>query len=377
MNTTGSEYELYALNASACEAVVKILGGLLTNASSSTGLVGARTVDVVITPEKLRQYNLYDYSVYFELPRGIEARVYDSTTSSMEQYLTNLDDYDYVTTLGFNLYISKPDPVTGKRYIASDLYDIIAELDASDDFIFLEQNFVDFYARRNIVLVNVENVASVNLEFMMEDRYGTYYNELRHAETYTYGGRLYKKSQLTEAQLQQASKYDSIEVVVTPSGNCYESELSKFLAEKNYTQVSFREFYGADKTDRMDSLGTSYFKEFIETLFNTRYHGTLSDEEQAAAYAGGELVMRMTVNLVESEQYSPLYHYVYEFYRISSRRVMVKISQVRRDGSERYSVSDFYVSNFAFKKLCSKYFDLLEGNPVNNEAVFSEERPLD
>ena len=297
----------------------------------------------------------------------------------MEQYLTNLDDYDYVTTLGFNLYISKPDPVTGKRYIASDMYDLIAEIDATEDFIFLEQNFIDFYARKNIVLVNVENISSVNLEFMMSDRYGTYYNELQRPEEemYAYGGGLYKKSQLTEAQLAQASKYDAFNVDVAPSGNCSESEFLKFLAQNNYKKGGLGEFYGIKNTDRMDLLGTSYFKEFIENLFNTRYHGTLSDEEQAAGLANGTLAMRMTVNLVENELDPPLYHYVYEFYRISSRRVMVKISQIRRDGTERYSVSDFYISNFAFEKLCDKYFDLLDGKVVDNETVFSEKRTPD
>ena len=373
MNTTGGKYALYALNASSCEAVVKILGGLLTNASSSTGLVGTRTVDVNITPQKLKDYGLYANTLYFELPRGIEAKVYDSTTTTMEQYLTNLDDYEYATTLGFNLYISDADPATGKRYIASDLYDVIAEIDVGDSFVFLEQSFIDFYARKNAVLVNIENIASINLEFMMEDKYGTYFNELRHQQTYSYGGRLYLKSQLTAEQLEAASPYDSIEVIVTPSGECNETELSKFLAEHGYSFVSFRELYGKDKTDRMDSLGTSYFKEFVQTLFYTRYQGTLTEEEQANALSGGELVSRMTIKLVENDQNPPKYHYVYEFYKISSRRVMVRISQIARDGKAVYSVSDFYVSGFAFKKLCSKYFDLLNARDVDNETVFKEE----
>lgn len=369
VNTTGGKYALYALNSSSCEAVVRILGGLLTNASSSTGLVGAKTVDVNITPQKMKQYGLYDYSIYFELPRGIEAKVYDSSTTTIEQYLTNLDDYEYATTLGFNLYVSKADPATGKRYIASDLYDVIAEIDIGDDLVFLDQNFVDFYARKNTVLVNVEHIASVNLEFMMNDKYGSYFNELRHQDTYALGGRLYLASQLTEEQLKQASRYDYITVVATPSGKCVETELSKFIASKNLKSLSFTELYGVDNTDQMDSLGTSYFKEFIETLFNTRYHGTLSAEEQANALSTLNPVMRMTINLVDNDQYHPEYRYAYEFYKISSRRVMVKISQISRDESAT-EVSDFYVSNFAFEKLCNKYFDLLNAKPVNNESVF-------
>lgn len=370
MNQTAGKYGIYALNSSSCEAVVRILGGLLTNANSSTGLVGTKTVDVGITPEKLKRYGLYDYTIYFELPRGIEAKVYDSSTTTMEQYLTGLDDYEYATTLGFNLYISKPDPATGIRYIASDLYDIIAEIDAGDDFVFLEQNFVDFYARKNTVLVNIENIDSVDLEFMMNDMYGKYHNDVRHQETYALGGGLYLASQLTKEQLAQASKYDSIEVIVTPSGECSATELSSFLAAKGYTFVSLRELYGADKTDRMDSLGTSYFKEFVETLFNTRYQGTLTDEEQANALASHDPMMRMTINIVKTVK-SRAYRYTYEFYKISSRRVMVKISQISEAGSVT-EVSDFYVSNFAFEKLCNKYFDLLNKKPVSNETVFTK-----
>lgn len=377
MNTTGGKYSLYALNSTSCEAVVRILGGLLTNANSSTGLVGTKTVDINITPEKMRKYGLYDYSVYFEFPRGIEAKVYDSSSTTIEQYLTNLDDYEYATTLGFNLYISKADPATGKRYIASDLYDVIAQIDANEDFIFLEQNFVDFYARKNSVLVNVEHIQNVKLEFMMDDKYGTYSNKLIHQETYAYGGGLYLKSQLTEGQLAEASRFDYITVSVTQSGNCMETELSRFLASHpSYSSVSFTELYGVDKTDRMDSLGTSYFKEFIETLFNTRYHGTLSAEEQANALASYSPVMRMSIDLVESATYNPDYRYVYEFYKISSRRVMVKISRIARNGNVT-EVSDFYVSNFAFEKLCNKYFDLLNKKTVNNENVFKDENVIE
>ena len=78
----------------------------------------------------------------------------------------------------------------------------------------------------------------------------------------------------------------------------------------------------------------------------------------------------LTINIVKTVK-SRAYRYTYEFYKISSRRVMVKISQISEAGSVT-EVSDFYVSNFAFEKLCNKYFDLLNKKPVSNETVFTK-----
>lgn len=376
VNTTGGEYSVYALNASACEAVVKILGGLITNANSSTGLVGTKTVDVVITPAKMKKYGLYAYSIYFELPRGIEAKAYSNNTT-MEDYLTNLDDYDYDTTLGFNLYISEEDPATGTRYIASDLYDVIAEI-PSEKLVFLNHGFIDFYARRNLVLTNVSNIDSVKMEFMMDDIYGTYENKLVHNWLYAYGGYLYEKEELTEGQLQMATKYDAIDVIVTPTGPCTRTEFSKYL-EKNPTLsfASLQSIYGDWPAGvlNMDVPGTFYFKEFIQTLYFTSYTNALSEDEQKAGFENGELVMRMTVSLKKQNEDMPDENgyydcdYVYEFYRISDRRIMVNLRQEKKGSGEvKAEASDFYISLFSFKKLVNKYFGVLNAEPVDNET---------
>ena len=55
---------------------------------------------------------------------------------------------------------------------------------------------------------------------------------------------------------------------------------------------------------------------------------------------------------------------------------MVKISRIARNGNVT-EVSDFYVSNFAFEKLCNKYFDLLNKKTVNNENVFKDENVIE
>jgi len=122
-NTMDNEYELYAINSSACEAVAKKLGGIGETTGSSAGLVGLETVAVGITPSVKNAYGLYAHTVYFELPRGII--VIDSGSED------EIDDYDHYSRLGFTLYISDPvydsELKTYIRYVGSDLYDIVAK----------------------------------------------------------------------------------------------------------------------------------------------------------------------------------------------------------------------------------------------------------
>lgn len=363
-NSDGSlhKYGIYALNASACEAVVRIFGGLEENASQSTGLIGTETVAVGLTPEIMKRYDLYDYTVYFEIPRGITSVVYDGV--SVDDYLSQLDDYDWYSTLGFTLYISKIQP-DGTRYIASDLYDLVAKVDPTK-FIFLEMDFIEFYARRNLILTSISDIDNITLDFYMKDLYGSYSNELDHTELYAYNGRLWTKSQLTESELSQATKYDGINVTVTPHGDCMDTEFSRFLEANGYTYASLYEFYDK-KTVELDTLGTTNFKEFAEILFYTLYEGHYEEGESK----DGPLVMRMKVKLYEG--YST-YDYVYEFYRTSDRRFMVKLfKEDRTDNDIRIQeVSDFYISAFAFKKVVNAYMGILNKDNIDGEIPYPE-----
>ena len=362
-NKDGSlhKYGIYALNASACEAVVRLLGGLEENASQSLGLVGAETVAVGLTPEVMKEYDLYDYTIYFEIPRGITTVLYSDM--EVNDFLGQLDDYTYYSTLGFTLYISRPQS-DGTRYIASDLYDLVAKVDA-EKFVFLEMSFIEFYARRNLILTSISDINNITLDFYMEDLYGSYSNELLHSELYAYNGRLWTKSQLTEEELSKATKYDGINVTVTPSGDCTETEFSKFLEKMGYSYSSLYEFYDK-KTIELDTLGTSNFKEFAEILFYTTYAGHYAEGESKA----GPLVMRMKVRLYDGYD---AHDYVYEFYRTSDRRFMVKLYKENRiDGTRIQEVSDFYVSGFAFKKLVNAYMGILNKDNIEVEIPYPE-----
>jgi len=62
---------------------------------------------------------------------------------------------------------------------------------------------------------------------------------------------------------------------------------------------------------------------------------------------------------------SSAYPYVYEFYRIDDRRVMVALYRLGSGGIEVNRVSDFFISTFAFKKLVRNFTNLLNGAEIN------------
>ena len=86
--------------------------------------------------------------------------------------------------------------------------------------------------------------------------------------------------------------------------------------------------------------------------------------------------MRMSVGL--GEEYTEKYEisrYVYEFYKVSDRRIAVRIYQEDENGNKKkddisgkeIESADFYVSSFAFKKLVSKYWQIVNAIPVSKE----------
>jgi hypothetical protein len=384
-NTLENKYSMYGLNASACEAVVKMLGGVTSNsATKSEGLSGLMTVAVGITPELMLKYNLYDYSIYFELPRGIKDVKYDADNQTHNEYIESLDDYTYYGKLGFNLYISRENP-DGTRYIASDAYDVIALISA-DSMEFLNYEFTDFYARRYLILTNVSNIYEMKMEFNMDDVYGTYTNRLDHQFRWQFNNKFYKyekllemveKGEITKEDLSTARERDFITVFVTPEGKCLETELSKLIEKNGVATGSLYELYGKqlDETGT-DDLGTANYKEFLELLFYTYYEGNLSEAEQGEALDGARCLLRMSVTLGAKNstgEYLPTgsYDYVYEFYRISDRQVLVKMYQ-DNGVNVKCEVADFYISTFSFKKIVNAYFGMLNKVNIENDTPYDD-----
>ena len=114
------------------------------------------------------------------------------------------------------------------------------------------------------------------------------------------------------------------------------------------------------------------------TLFFTIYENELS-ENNRINITDKTLLLRMKVDLGEDyTQDTGISKYVYEFYKVSDRRVAVRIYQQDASGSiikdtngNDITSTDFYISGFAFKKLVSKYWELVNAIPVSKENAFT------
>ncbi len=365
-NLMEDEHRLYGLNSAACESVVQMLGGLEKDGTAGTasGLYGEAVVEVGITPAVMDYYELYAHTVYFELPRGIYS--YTPDDGSGEDLSDKLDDYAYYDTLGFTLYISEVNPVTNKRYVASDLYNIVTEISA-DKFVFLEHDFETFWARRNIILMDINDIEDVGMEFYMSDIKGIYDFDLIH-ETIKY----------ETSSNGYTSSFNKITAFVTPSADATSTKLTEFMANKGYKEgVSLTElyehYYPNDpelKDVYPDSLGTAYFKDAIRMIYLTTYVDVMPEAERADAMKAENLVMRMTLDIKSSA-----FTYVYEFYRADDRRVLVSIYQVDANGNAATTpVSDFYISTFAFKKIVTNFMGLLNAEKITPDVGYPDEK---
>ncbi len=386
-NTMDNKYSLYAINSATCEAVAKMLGGIGDATEQSAGLVGIETVAAGLSPEIKKFYGLYAHTVYFELPRGVI--VIPSGDDDI------VDDYDWYKTLGFTLHISEEvyDTALGYniRYVGSDLYDVVAKVKA-ENLVFLKYSFVDFWARRSLMMFDINNLDKISVEFNMEDLAGEYIFDLAHRTGYIVG------NQLTFTEPESYSDiYNYITVTVqnnckcTGECKCTETKLSQMIEEREGARVSLSSLYNRYLTEGdgvgfsggtayigLDTAGTSYFRDVMRILYATQYAGVLTAEEQAKALADAPMVMKITVKLdTEKAPNTEDVSRVYEFYRCDDRKVMVRQYNLDKNGDKvmagGYSdVTDFYISSFAFKKICANYFALLNAEIIDAEAPYPE-----
>lgn len=406
-NTDG--YELYGLNATNCEQIAKFLGGALgDNTTVSEGLFGTEIIDIGITPEKMLHWGaeggdgLFAHTVYFEMPRGISA-----LPGSKDD---ELDDYTSYDKIGFTLYISDIQP-DGMRYIASQNYDIITKID-NEIFFFLDETFVDFWAKENIILTNVDTMLEMKFEFNMEGLVGSYTLDISHNITNAYenlkgqiqigGTPPYKDAQPI------ITDYDFITVTVRPEGECTDSKLTEYLESTGKNAVALDEFYKSTTPQNQwyeyfpDSYGTTYFKEFVRKMFYMTYEGAEYTVDENGEYdysyqqeiiENCQRIMKFSIMIDSNKDGSKdgEVYYSYDFYRYSDRRVLVRIyrekmgddgelyeinsggSPVKRDENgniiedEKTYVSDFYLSVNSFKMLAGTYMKLMNGESFEIE----------
>lgn len=278
---------LYAVNQSSCETVVKLLGGI-AETSKADGLSGSKTVKAGITHDALLEYGCYANSLLFRLPRDM----YVSNETAEDE----LDDMGWMSTLDFMLYISEPqkDPESGEmvRYVASEMYDVIVMISA-EELGFVDLDPVEFWARRDLVLIDVGDILEFNIGFNMSDLKGMYSFEVEHNTVWinTATGEKHFGPKPLEGNY---TSYDLVDVYTTQTGETtVDTVLEKLLKEEGRWNeasgsgaIHLSALYDYVAGDVVfagkDFLGTAMFRELMLMLFYTRYTGTLTDEEQAS-----------------------------------------------------------------------------------------------
>ncbi|MBO5316616.1 MAG: hypothetical protein J6B48_09335 [Clostridia bacterium] len=358
------KYSTYALDMSACDRVIKVLSGTLLGSSSTTfeGLSGDKVVAIGLTPENMERYGLYAYTVYYEIPRFVDSTTVDDST-----------EYSWWDSVGFTLYISKKDPITGKRYVGSDMYNLVVEMEG-EIFDFVEEDFVDFWARRDMFMVDQADVKYFNAEFNLEGFKGKYSFQVDHPTmwivNYMNGTtKLLPTEPADDAEgVKEKAPYEATYVYVDAldfDGATQTLLLERLKAEGPYKGkdgIHIHSIYNylyenglsSDKqTVNYDYLGDSCFKDMLYILYGTGYSGTLSEEEVADARSRGA-VMSLSM-VVEGSQVDN----VYNFYYTSNGRVAVEID----DGVRQTCL--FYITNHSFKMVVNAFVNLLNGKTLN------------
>ncbi len=379
-NTEG--YKLYGLDGGHCDYVIKLLGGLGESSTTSLGLKGEQIVSVGITPEKLKEAGdelksngekapgCYAHTIYFELPRGV-------VTVNSEN--TNVPaDYIAAETLGFTLYISDIQS-DGTRIIASDQYNVIAKVDASG-FEFLDKSFSEFWARDNILMVNSDKIHEIKVDLMMEDIKGSYQLLVAHTDGYITD----ENFVIGAPPEDYIDTYVNMTVNVIPSGDCTPNKLTELVAGSDKYYASLDTLYELTVQDEdahnkylPDSLGTTFFKEFILSMFYVDRVGGVDKATQDDIIANGKMLMKFSIKIdtdgdgsAKNEDY-----YTYEFYHFKDEnKVLVRLYEEDGEGNmlSDGAVADCYISRMGFKRMVSTFISLMNGEEFNIGEKYPE-----
>ncbi len=342
-----NKYSAYAMNNESCDAVLRILGGIGTSSTSSSasGLVGSETVAVGLSFDTLSKYKLFDgYRIYFELPRGLAS---------------GGSEYSWLDRIGFTLYIGTEILPDGKIYVASNLYDTVVKIDPSV-FDYLKFSFPEYWARRNLALIDVFDIESLYVDINYEDLYGEYSFDFNHIQ------------KETEGDSEEGTML--IDVIVNAlSDRRTESLFSSVIDSSSLTSCGLASIYNiaggsapdSNLTVGEDSLGTDNMKELLRMMYSTFFLGILDEETQAKASEENR-ILTFEFDLGVNSDHT----YRYDFYRVEDRRIMVSLYRVNSSGEPMEAVSDLYISDFALKKIVSGFESLLNGEIIDPDKAY-------
>lgn len=365
VNLTEGKHGGYGLNNPACENVLLHLGGAGNSSTASNGYAGDETVAIGLTPENMRRYGLYAHTIYYELPR---VRSGSGETTEDENAPT---EFNWQTSLGFTVYISNKRLEDGRyvRYIASDLYDVIVRVE-DEKLDFVEYGFVDFWARNQLFITDIENLSEVQVEFNFDKMQGRFDFILDPEEVL---------NDLTGEYV------ELIRMIVRPGADAYENRLVQFMIEQGkvpdgellQSLVSFYNHCGPEDLLRgnvsvvdNEYAGTHFFKQAMLIVSSTLYLETFTAEEQADILANAPMLASIRFVMNKSETDSHVASATYEFYRASDRRVLVKIQTVDGLGNVSEAASDFAIATPTFKKIMGAFDAILNARKITGDEAF-------
>ena len=364
----GHKYSSYPIDWVTCDRIIKVLSGATLGSSSTVfeGISGTKVIDVGLTPQNMKEYGLYAYSLYFEIPR----LVHDDPD--------NPGDYKWESSVGFYLYISEKN-AEGKRYVGSEMYDLIVEMDA-ETLSFVEEEFIDFWAKRDVVMVDQEKINKLTAEFKLDGFKGRYDFFVEHPTKwhviYSDGRRDYLDYDPGEREdIISKQEVSFTNVYAKPYGvtdfnssllaACYDkwskdengvvNEEYRVALKSVYDVRYFNENPNGDPSNLIvddEYLGDASFKDVLLILYSTGSSGLISEEDAGKAKER-EAVMSFSIE-VEGTTTS----YVYSFHYTDDGRVAVWIN----DGHREYCY--FYISNFAFKTIENAFVNLVNGRVI-------------
>ena len=248
------------------------------------------------------------------------------------------------------------------------MYDIVAKIDGAQ-FDYLEKSFEEYWARKNLVMIDYKLIDKLNVEIATDEIYGKYSLTIDHKLVYLVGNDRY-----TEKPESGGTEYDELDITVTPSGDISDSVLSKILENEGRDSFKLADIYtrvGWSGEISNDPVGIANYKEFLSLIYAIYNVGYMSEAEQKEVLASGpdSKIFSMSFNLSGSS-----YGYKYDFYRASDRKVMVHIYECDSDGNPVYGsnkeMCGFYISTFAAKKMISAFMCLMNGEMVDVENTY-------
>jgi len=231
-----------------------------------------------------------------------------------------------------------------------------------------------------MMLTDVTDIYEATFELNFDNDFGRYEMEILHKDVY-WGSdqKRYPDKNNMPSNVTVQSTFDEIHVSVTPKGECSDNALIGYIEAHGYESGSLTTLYkevadgGKDVYLGYDPHATSNFKKLLGVIYSTGYSGIVSEAEQREILASSEMLFRMSYKIGQKP-----YRYVYEYYRFDDQRVLVKLYKASYDESSNTytqiggAVSDFYISNFAFRKIVKNFVNLLDVKDIDREVGYPE-----